>query len=68
MMRRAVLISEREVHLGSTNVPASCAVIKYTGAYFVRTGETVRLRASHRAFADVFQETEIFNRGRLDPP
>jgi hypothetical protein len=67
MMRRAVLVNESDVRLGTVDVPSSCSVIRYGGGYFYRTEKTVRLRPAHTAMAVVFDQTEVYVRERLDP-
>jgi hypothetical protein len=67
MMRRAVLVDERDNRLGAVDVSDATLIIRHDGAFFVRTGESVRLRPSHRALAIVFEQTEIYVRERLEP-
>ena len=67
MKRRAVLINERDVRLGTLDVTPATSVVRYGGAIFVRTGQTIRLRPAHRALVDVFAETEVYVREKLEP-
>lgn len=67
MTRRALLVDELDKRLGTVMVSPATTVIKHDGAFFVRTGATVKLRPAHRALVDVFALTEIYVRDRLDP-
>jgi hypothetical protein len=67
MMRRALLINERDVRLGTVDVSPAIFVIRYGGATFVRTGEAVKLRLAHRATVDVFAQAEVYVRDKLEP-
>jgi hypothetical protein len=64
--RTAVLIDERDRRVGKIQVPEICFVIQHNGCTFVRTQKTVRLHHSHRAFAVVFDQTEVYIRERLE--
>jgi hypothetical protein len=66
-MRRAVLVNERDVRLGTVDVGAATHVISHGGALFVRTEKAVKLRPAHTALAVVFDQTEAYVRDRLDP-
>jgi hypothetical protein len=66
-MRRAVLINDRDVRLGTLDVAPATTVVRYGGATFVRTGQSVKLRPAHRALVDVFVETELYVREKLEP-
>jgi len=66
-MRRAVLINERDVRLGTLDVGPATLVVRHGGSTFVRTGETIRLKPAHRALVDVFVETEVYVRNNLEP-
>lgn len=66
MTRRAVLVDECDKRIGTVNVTPAAMVIKYGDSYFVRSGQTVKLRPAHRAFVDVFVETEVYVRNQLE--
>lgn len=66
MSRRAVLIDEFDKRLGTLVVAPATTVIKHGDAYFIRTGQTIRLRPAHRAFVDVFVQTDVYVRDRLE--
>jgi hypothetical protein len=66
MTRRAVLIDELDKRLGTVMVSPATTVIKHNGAFFVRTGVTVKLRPAHRALVDVFAQTEVYVREKLE--
>jgi hypothetical protein len=66
MIKTAVLIDERDRRIGKLHVPQSCFVIQHDGATFVRTEKTIRLHHSHRAFAVVFDQCEVYVRERLE--
>jgi hypothetical protein len=66
MMRRAVLIDDRDNRLGTVDVNDATFVVRHGGATFVRTDTGVKLRPSHRMLAVVFQQTEVYVRDKLD--
>lgn len=63
--RAAILIDERDRHIGKTMVPETVFVIQHGESLFVRTEKGVRL--SGGGIGVVFIETEPFVRQRLDP-
>ncbi len=66
-MKIAVLIDERDRRLGKLQVPDACFVVRHDGATFVRTQRAIKLHHAHRAFAVVFEQTEVYVRERLEP-
>lgn len=67
MMRRAILIDERDRRLGTVDVPDATLVIRHRESIFVRTARAVKLRPNDRAFLPVFEEVEVYVRERINP-
>jgi hypothetical protein len=67
MMRRAILIDERDRRLGTVDVPDATLIIRHRDSVFVRTAKAVKLRPNDRAFLPVFEEAEVYVRERLNP-
>jgi hypothetical protein len=66
-VRLGVLVDEKDNRLGTVFFGPSCFVVRYEDRMFYRTEKVVRLRHTHKVMATVFDETEPYERKRLDP-
>jgi len=62
--RTAVLLGERDERLGRTTVPESTFVIRHEGAFYIRTGNGVRLPGG--GIGVIFEQTEVIDRPQLE--